>query len=129
VNQIGGLLDTASFPTTPRGYGQLVDWLAGFGPVVQVGVEGTSSYGAGLTRALQAEGVEVVEVVEVDRPNRQDRRRVGKSDALDAIAAARACLAGEALGAPKSKSGNVEGIRVLGVARASAIKGRTQTMN
>lgn len=126
VNQIGGLLGTASFPTTPLGYGQLIDWLTGFGPVVQVGVEGTSSYGAGLTRALQAEGVEVVEV---DRPNRQERRRVGKSDTIDAIAAARACLAGEALGLPKAKNGNVEGIRALGVARASAIKARTQTMN
>ena len=73
---------------------------------MQVGVEGTSSYGAGLTRALQAEGVEVVEV---DRPNRQERRRVGKSDAIDAIAAARACLAGEALGAPKSKNGTSRG--------------------
>lgn len=126
VNQIGGLLGTASFPTTPLGYGQLIDWLTGFGPVVQVGVEGTSSYGAGLTRALQAEGVEVVEV---DRPNRQEWRRVGKSDTIDAIAAARTCLAGEALGLPKAKNGNVEGIRALGVARASAIKARTQTMN
>jgi transposase len=100
--------------------------LVGFGRVVQVGVEGTSSYGAGLTRALEAEGVTVVEV---DRPNRQKRRRVGKSDTIDAVTAARACLAGDALGAPKAKSGNVEGIRVLGVARASAIKSRTQTMN
>ncbi len=86
VNQIGGLLGTASFPTTPLGYGQLIDWLAGFGPIVQVGVEGTSSYGAGLTRALEAEGVTVVEV---DRPNRQERRRIGKSDAIDAIGSAR----------------------------------------
>jgi len=108
------------------GYGQLIDWLAGFGRVVQVGVEGTSSYGAGLTRALEAEGVAFVEV---DRPNRQKRRKVGKSDSLDAIAAARATLAGEACGAPKAKSGNVEGIRVLGVARMSAIKARTQSMN
>lgn len=126
VNQIGGLLGTASFPTTPRGYGQLLAWLAGFGRVVQVGVEGTSSYGAGLTRALEADGIAVVEV---DRPNRQERRRVGKSDTIDAIAAARACLAGEALGSPKTKNGNVEGIRVFGVARTSAIKARTQTMN
>lgn len=84
VNQIGGLLGTASFPTTPLGYGQLIDWLTGFGPVVQVGVEGTSSYGAGLTRALQAEGVEVVEVDRVEpsgaaagrqvRHHRRDRR-------------------------------------------------------
>jgi transposase len=89
-------------------------------------VEGTSSYGAGLTRTLQHAGVTVVEV---DRPNRQKRRRVGKSDCLDAVAAARAALAGEALGSPKSKNGNVEGIRILGVARLSAVKSRTQTLN
>ncbi len=126
LDRIGGLLGTASFPTTPVGYTQLLGWLRSFGPIVQVGVEGTSSYGAGLTRALQAEGVLVVEV---DRPNRQKRRRVGKSDTLDAVAAARAALAGEALGLPKSKDGNVEGIRVLGVARTSSIKARTQAMN
>ena len=126
LDRIGGLLGTASFPTTPLGYAQLLDWLRAFGPIAQVGVEGTSSYGAGLTRALQAEGVLVVEV---DRPNRQQRRRVGKSDTLDAVAAARAALAGEALGLPKSKDGNVEGIRVLGVARASSVKARTQSMN
>lgn len=126
VNQIGGLLGTASFPTTPLGYARLIAWLVGFGRVVQVGVEGISSYGAGLTRALEAEGVTVVEV---DRPNRQKRRRVGKSDTIDAVAAARVCLAGEALGSPKAKNGNVEGIRVLGVARASAMKSRTQAMN
>ena len=67
LDQIGGLLGTASFPTTPLGYAQLIEWLLAFGAVTQVGVEGTSSYGAGLTRALQAEGIDVVEV---DRPKR-----------------------------------------------------------
>lgn len=126
LDAVGGLLGTQSFPTTPAGYKQLQRWLTGFGAVVQVGVEGTSSYGAGLTRALQAAGIAVVEV---DRTNRQKRRRVGKSDTLDAIAAARAALAGEALGEPKTKSGNVEGIRVLSVTRASAVKARTQAKN
>ena len=60
------------------------------------GVEGTSSYGAGLARLLRRAGVEVVEV---DRPNRQARRRTGKSDPVDAIEAARAALSGRALGA------------------------------
>lgn len=126
LSSIGGLLGTASFPTTPAGYRQLHSWLASFGPVGQVGIEGTSSYGAGLTRALEAAGITVLEV---DRPKRQVRRRVGKSDALDAVAAARAVLAGEALGAPKAKSGNVEGVRVLSVARSSSVKTRTQTLN
>jgi transposase len=126
LDAIGGLLGTKSFPTTPTGYQQLLAWLAGFGLIVQVGVEGTSSYGAGLTRVLQAAGISVVEV---DRPNRIKRRRVGKSDTLDAIAAARAALAGDALGAPKTKNGNVEAIRVLGVVRLSAVKSRTQSLN
>jgi len=126
LDHIGGLLGTESFPTTPAGYRQLLAWLGSFGTIGQVGVEGTSSYGAGLTRALQAAGVTVVEV---DRPNRQVRRRVGKSDALDAVAAARSVLAGTALGAPKAKGGNVEGIRVLSVARLSCVKARTQALN
>ena len=116
LDHIGGLLGTESFPTTPAGYRKLLAWLGSFGTIGQVGMEGTGSYGAGLTRALQAAGVKVVEV---DRPNRQVRRRVGKSDALDAVAAARSVLAGTALGAPKAKGGNVEGIRVLSVARLS----------
>ena len=126
LDGIGGLLGTRSFLTTPAGYRQLLRWLQTFGRLEQVGVEGTSSYGAGLTRCLQQAGVVVVEV---DRPNRQKRRRVGKSDTLDAVAAARAAMAGEALGAPKSKNGNVEGIRILGVARVSAVKSRSQSLN
>ena len=126
LDQIGGLLGTASFRTTPAGYRELLRWLRSFGPISQVGIEGTSSYGAGLTRALQQAGVTVVEV---DRPNRQVRRREGKSDSLDAIAAARSVLAGTALGAPKTMGGNVEGIRVLSVARASSVKARIQALN
>ena len=126
LDQIGGLLGTASFPTTPAGHRKLLLWLLGFGTISQVGVEGTSSYGAGLTRALQAADVTVVEV---DRPNRQLRRRGGKSDVLDAIAAARSVLAGTALGEPKAKGGNVEGIRVLTVARLSCVKARIQALN
>ena len=50
----GGLFGTASFATTPDGYRELADWLVSFGEVVVVGVEGTGSYGAGLTRHLHA---------------------------------------------------------------------------
>ena len=60
---------------------------------------------------------------------RQVRHRQGKPDVLDAIAAARSVLAGTALGAPKSKGGNVEGIRVFTVVRQSATKARTQALN
>ena len=65
----------------------------------------------------------------MDRPNRQRRRRNGKSDPTDAEAAAQAVLAGEATTTPKTRSGIVEAIRVLRVARSSAIKPRTQVAN
>src|SRR5215207_11606778 len=122
----GALLGVESFETTPAGYRALHDWLSGFGRLEQVGVEGTGSYGAGLTRSLHGEGVRVVEV---DRPNRQRRRRRGKSDPQDAITAARAAQSGDALGQAKTRDGNVEAMRVLRVARTSARKARTQSLN
>jgi transposase len=67
-------------------------------------VEGTSSYGAGLARFLGGHGQRVVEV---NRPDRQARRRNGKSDPVDAEAAARAVQAGEATAAPKLGTGTV----------------------
>jgi transposase len=111
---------------TSRAIGRLIEWLGALGPVMLVGVEGTGSYGAGLTRSLQQAGLQVVEV---DRPNRQARHRAGKSDPLDAITAARAALSGSANGAPKSRTGNVEASRVLMVARRSAVEERITTLN
>ena len=49
----------AEFPATSGEYRRLLGWLAGFGPVARVGVEGTGSYGVGLARYLRAAGVEV----------------------------------------------------------------------
>ena len=95
-------------PTTAKGYERLLHWAEGFGPVRSAGVEGTSSYGAGLARHLRAAGIAVVEV---ERPKRRHLRRKGKSDPIDAEAAARAVLSGEAAGVPKSADGRVEMIR------------------
>jgi transposase len=126
LDERGALLAVESFDTTPAGYRALLDWLRSFGEVVLVGVEGTGSYGAGLTRHLHAQGVRVVEV---DRPNRQRRRRRGKSDPQDAVTAARAAQSGDAAGDAKTRDGNVEAMRVLRVARCSARKARTQALN
>ncbi len=126
VDNIGGLLGVAQFPTTASGHAELLRWLQGLGPVVRVGIEGTSSYGAGLARSLRRKGIEVVEV---DRPNRQSRRRTGKSDPADAIEAARAALSGRAQGAGKAKDGNVEAIRALVVAKRSARDTKIKTLN
>ena len=107
----------ASFPTTPAGYRQLWRWLRAHGDVVAVGVEGTGSWGAGSGPLPHRRRVSTC--VEVMRPNRQHRRRYGKSDQADAIGAARAVLAGEAIGTPKAQTGQVEAIRLLRVARRS----------
>jgi transposase len=122
----GGVLGVETFPTRGAGYAQLVAWLQRFGPIDQVGVEGTGSYGTGLSRHLRSEGIAVVEV---DRPNRQARRRHGKSDTVDAIAAARAALSRTATGQAKHRDGNVEAIRVLMVARRSAVDERITVLN
>jgi transposase len=68
-------------------------------------------------------------VVEVDRPDRRTRRHQGKSDPVDAYAAAAAVLAGTASGTPKTRDGRVEAIRTLRIARRSAVKSRTQAIN
>jgi transposase len=126
LDSTGRLLGDQEFPATAVGYAALLRWLRGLGRVTLVGVEGTGSYGAGLTRHLSAHRVAVVEV---DRPDRKGRRVKGKSDPLDAIAAARAALAGTATAVPKSRTGPVEAIRALRVARSGAVKARTAAWN
>ncbi|MDX2682189.1 IS110 family transposase [Streptomyces soliscabiei] len=126
VSILGALLGTQAFPATAAGYRELLFWAGSLGVVRQAGVEGTGSYGAGLARHLAAEGVEVIEV---NRPDRAARRRSGKTDAVDAEAAARAVLGGRATGAPKSKDGPVEELRVLKVVKDSAVRNRTQAIN
>ena len=126
LNPISGLLGIESFPTTPAAYGRLLAWLESFGTVTLVGVEGTGSYGAGLTRHLVAAGVEVVEV---DRADRQERPRSGRSDTLDAESAARAAMSGKAKGVPRGRDGTDEAIRALMVAKRSARGERTRSIN
>jgi transposase len=126
LDQAGRLLGTRTVPTTPAGYAALLAWASTLGRVDRVGVEGTGSYGAGLTRWLRAHGQAVVEV---DRPDRAARRRQGKADTLDAHAAARAVQAGTATTTPKAADGQVEMIRALRLARRSAVKARTQAAN
>lgn len=126
IDTIGRHLATEPFPTSPAGYQQLLDWLRSHGEVLAVGVEGTGAYGAELARFLSANDITVVEV---DRPDRKARRDNGKSDPVDAYAAATAVLSGRAEGTPKSRNGIAEAIRALRVARSSAIKARTQTVN
>ena len=126
VDDIGRILGTETFPATASGYRRLERWLERHGTIAKVGVEGTGCYGLGLARALAARGIKVVEV---NRPNRQMRRRRGKSDTVDAEAAARAVLNGEATSVPKAADGIVEAIRALRVVFCSTRNARTRIAN
>jgi transposase len=129
VDHLGRRLGESSVPTTAKGYRRLLNWAEDLGRVRCAGVEGTSSYGAGLARHLRSRGIEVLEVERPKHRRRSSRRTLEKTDSSDAEAAARAALTGETSGVPKSGDGRVEMIRALRAARRSAIKARTQAAN
>ncbi|MGI5399289.1 IS110 family transposase [Streptomyces sp. CA-135486] len=126
ITLLGATLDSRSFQTTAEGYRQLVAWARSFGTLRRAGVECTGSYGAALARHLHAEGIEVTEV---NQPDKAARRRHGKTDAIDAEAAARAVLSGRATSMAKASDGPVEMLRLFKLAKGSAIKSRTQAIN
>jgi transposase len=126
ITVLGALVAVREFPATAAGYRELVAWARGFGTLQRAGVECTGSYGAALARHLRSEGAEVIEV---SQPDKAVRRRRGKTDAIDAESAARAVLSGRAAATAKSADGPVEMIRMFKLARASAIKARTQAIN
>lgn len=126
IDSHGRLLDDAEFPATLAGYAAMLTWMRSKGRLSQVGVEGTGAYGAGLARYLHEQNVEVLEV---PRPDRRLRRQRGKSDPIDAEAAARTVLAGKASAAPKLADGPIEAIRMLRVARLGAVKAKTAAIN
>ncbi|WP_420625847.1 IS110 family transposase [Candidatus Poriferisodalis sp.] len=125
LGPLGRVLGAESFPATSAGYRSTYEWLASFGPVAAVGVESTGSYGAALARSLAERGCGVIEV---NQPHPHLRARRGKDDAIDAEAAARKVLSGEATAAAKDTTGIVEAIRQLSVARNSAVKARTAAL-
>jgi transposase len=124
--ETGRVIDTSPFPTTDAGYAELLSWMTAHGTIDHIGVESTGSWGAGLTRHLSAAGVEVIEV---DRPDRKARRHDGKTDTIDAVAAARAVISGRATGTPKSRDGSVEAIRQLEIVYHAATRDRTRAIN
>lgn len=126
LDGLGRPLGTRTFPSTPAGYAALLAWLAGFGTVTAVGVEGTRSYGTGLALYLATQGIRVIEV---NQPDRHTRRRKGKTDSQDAINAAHAVLSGRATATPKAGTGPAAGITALRTVLTSAVKSRTAALN
>lgn len=125
INTQGTRLGMLTIPTTRQGYRGLEAWAREFGSVKAFGIEGTGSYGAGLSRDLQAKGHTVLDVI---RPIRQLRYLHGKSDSLDAESAARSVLNGQATALAKTQCGASEMIRHIKIARDSAVKAKSQAM-
>lgn len=130
VNEIGKKIGDKEFATTSTGYHALLKYVLSFGALLAVGIEGTASYGAGITAYLRTQNITVREII---RPNRQ-ARRAGKSDPIDAYAAAKTIAAEiEDLPIPKLLGGAIDGLRVILRTRRTAVKAqsaaKTQIIN
>ncbi|MCA1700993.1 MAG: IS110 family transposase [Actinobacteria bacterium] len=126
LDQVGQLLAELSFAATAAGYAELQHWAERLvdAPGLVFGLEGAGSWGAGLCQHLQHAGYSVLEV---ERPRRKDRR-AGKSDRIDALAAAKCVLTGENISIPRRR-GILTAIRALLIARRSAVTERTRVLN
>ena len=126
IDEYGRPLATQTFMADPTGYERLVAMIGDPDACLGVGVEGTNSYGAAPARRLVEAGYDVHEVL---RPKRSVRRRDGKSDPVDALAAARSVLAGDGTSVPKSADGWVEALRALNAERAQLVTAMTALSN
>ena len=126
IDSSGKFLGTRSISVSSTGYLELMHWASSFGSFRRAGVEGTGTYGAALCDTLISHGITVLEV---NRTDRAKRRLQGKSDPTDAENAARAVLSGIATAIPKHHSGACEAMRIASVARRSAVKAKTQSIN
>ena len=126
INHYGKLVATHSFSVSSQGYLDLYAWASALGILTYAGIEGTGTYGSGLCKLLLDKEVQVLEV---NRPDRSKRRLEGKSDTTDAESAARSVWSGVATAIPKAQTGACEAMRIVSVARKSAVKARTQSIN
>jgi transposase len=125
LDELGTLLGDTAVPADRAGYERLLEWAAGHGRIIAFGIEGTGSYGVGLTRAARRRGHKVIEVARADR---RDRRLRGKNDLIDAHNAAKAVLGGSATATPKTADGVMEMLRQVKVAKDTAVKARTSAI-
>jgi len=127
IDGLGGVVDQPRFvAANPGGYMELLRWASSLGTVHAFGVEGCGSYGSGLAKFLRRYDETVHEVARP--PRRGERRMSGKSDAIDAEHAARTVLSGSGTATPKLADGQVEAIRVIKIARNTAVKAHSTTI-
>jgi transposase len=130
LDGLGGRLGEKFIRATAAGFADLLtfchDQVGVKGRLIGFGVEGTGSYGIGLARFLRRHGHTVHEV---HRPPRNGERRMsGKSDTIDAEHAARQVLGGSIMAVPKTADGQIEALRLLKIARDTAVKAQTTAM-
>ena len=123
-----GAVATARFAANSDGYNEALDWAEVHTEAGERAwaVEGTASYGRGLTAALTRSGEWVIEF---DRPHQRATKDGAKSDELDAVRAAREVLGRKRLHQPRAHDGHREALRVHTVTRAGAVRSRTAAVN
>lgn len=125
VDPTGGVIDTVELAADAFGYRRMLTFARDHAPGRRVwAIEGTGSFGAGLSTSLLEHGEWVVEI---DRPTRPARRDGAKSDELDAVRAAREALSREHLAQPRQR-GDREAMRVLLTTRAGTVTARTKAI-
>lgn len=127
LDHMGRAIGTFRFAADARGYDALAGKIGGPATCVGVGVEGTGSYGAGLTRRLLELGYRVHEVMVPGRARRKPGRP--KSDPADAEVAARQVLARANLSKPKDQSGWTEELGRLMIARDRLVQATSAMIN
>jgi transposase len=125
----GAPIATCSISNDSTGYAQLLTWITEHapGPRLAVSIEGTRSYGIGLTRAVTDAGLVVIEC---EQPNRKVRRGKGKSDPIDAHLAVLTALQLPADRLPTPRAdGDREALRILLTARTELTTTTTAQTN
>lgn len=129
TSPVGATLGVLEIANTPEGYTEAIGWICGHapGPRIMTGLEGTRSYGVGLSRALQAAGLVVVEI---ERPKREQRRGKGKSDPIDARLACLSLLRMDVAALPQPRAdGAREALRILLISRQEQSRTQTRQIN
>ncbi len=116
----GAIVLEASVAASSSGYARALELAELHAPARRAfAIEGTGSFGAGLTRFLASRDERVLEVGHL----RRERRSGGKNDALDAIRAARSVLAQRRPAEPRA-GGEREALRALMAAREGAVNAK-----
>jgi transposase len=125
----GAPIATCSITNDSAGYAQLLAWIVEHapGPRLAVSIEGTRSYGLGLSRAVRTAGLTVIES---EQPNRKTRRRRGKSDPIDAHLAVLTALQLDADALPTPRAdGDRAALQILLGARHDLTSAHTAATN